>query len=195
MCTSHKIRLFLSHLHSLANTESDALSRGKTQEEWHLSPSIAQQIFRVFGVLQIDLFASRATSQVPIYFSLDRHDRQARGVDALRQKWDFSLMYAFPPPCMILTVIQKFRQSRGSSLLLIAPFWIDSQWISEVWSLLYEEPRKLQFREWLVVKRTTDLPLPSLNKLRLTVWPLLGIPSLPQGRQRMLPNSSLLGGG
>ena len=113
MCTSHEITLFPSHLPGLANTESEALSRGKSQEEWHLSPSVAQKIFRIFGLPEIDLFASKMTSQLPVYFSLDRHDHQARAVDALRQTWDFRMMYAFPPPCMILTVIQKFRQSRG----------------------------------------------------------------------------------
>jgi hypothetical protein len=50
ICVSHQITLFPSHLPGLANTESDALSRCKTQEEWHLSPVVAQKIFRVFGV-------------------------------------------------------------------------------------------------------------------------------------------------
>jgi hypothetical protein len=59
----------------LVNTESDALFRGKSQEEWHLSPSVAQKIFRIFGVPEIDLFASRMTSQLLVYFSLVRHDR------------------------------------------------------------------------------------------------------------------------
>jgi hypothetical protein len=36
-------------------------------------------------------------------------------------------------------------------------FWIDAQWISEVRSLLYEELRKLRFREWLVVYTNTLL--------------------------------------
>jgi hypothetical protein len=53
----------------------------------------------------------------------------------------------------------------------------------------------LRFREWLVVNRTSGLPLPSLNKLRLKVWPLLGPQSVPQAHQTRLPNSSLLLGG
>ena len=195
ICRSHDIKLFPSYLPGLANIESDALSRGKIQEEWHLSKAVAQKIFRVFGSPDIDLFASRPTAQVPTYFSLDRHDRQSFGVDALRQKWDFDLMYAFPPPAMILTIIQKFRQSKCRRLLLIAPFWVDAQWLSEVRTLLYEEPRKLRYRDWLVVNMTTGLPLPSLNKLRLTVWPLLGPSSPPQEHQTRLPNSSLLLGG
>jgi hypothetical protein len=195
ICVTHNITLFPSYLPGLANTESDALSRNKVQEEWHLSPSVAQKIFRIFGLPEIDLFASQRTAQLPVYFSLDRHDHQSAGVDALRQAWDFELMYAFPPPAMIQTLIQKFRQSRCRRLLLIAPFWMDAQWLSEVRSLLYEEPRKLKYREWLVVNMTSGLPLPSLNKLWLTVWPLLGPSFPPQEFQTRLPNSSLLLGG
>jgi hypothetical protein len=195
ICMSHNITLFPCYLPGLANTESDALSRNKVQEEWFLSPPVANKIFRVFGFPEIDLFASAKTFQLPTYFSLDRHDRQSAGVDALRQSWNFSMMYAFPPPAMILTVIQKFRQSKGKRLLLIAPFWMDAQWLSEVRSLLYEEPRKLRYRERLVINMTSGLPLPSLNKLRLTVWPLLGPSSLPQEHQTRLQNSSLLLGG
>jgi hypothetical protein len=195
ICLTHNIKLFPSYLPGIANTEADALSRGKAQEEWHLSPVVAQKIFRIFGTPDIDLFASSQTKQLPTYFTLDRHDCQSAGVDALQRAWTFDLMYAFPPPALILTVIQKFRQSRGRRLLLIAPFWMDAQWISEVRSLLYEEPRKLRFREWLVVNMTSGLPLPSLNKLRLTVWPLLGPSSPPREHQTRLPNSSLLLGG
>jgi hypothetical protein len=118
------------------------------------------QEYSIFGRPQIYLFASERTAQLPQYFSLDRHDRQSVGVDALRQRWDYNLMYAFPPPAMILTIIQKFRQSRDKRLLLIAPFWLDAQWFSEVRSLLYEEPRKLRFRNHLVTNMSTGLPLP-----------------------------------
>ena len=194
-CLTHNIRLFPSYLPGIANTASDALSRDKVQEEWMLSTLVAKKIFSIFGTPEIDLFASERTAQLPQYFSLDRHDRQASGVDALRQKWNFHSMYAFPPPAMILTVIQKFRQSAGKHLLLIAPFWIDAQWLSEVRSLLYEEPRKLRFRKHLVTNMSTGLPLPSLNRLRLTVWPLLGPSSQPREHQTRLPNSSLLLGG
>ena len=180
ICMSHNITLILSHLPGIANTGADALSRGKTQEEWHLSPVVVQKIFRIFGLPQVDLFASAATSHLPVYFTLNRHDRQSAGVDALQQDWTFNLMYAFPLPAMILTLIQKFRQSSGKRLLLIAPFWLDAQWLSEVSSLLYEEPRKLRYRERLVINVSTGLPLPSLNRHRLTVWPLFGPSSPPQ---------------
>jgi hypothetical protein len=54
-------------------------------------------------------------------------------VDALHQYCDYDMMYAFPLPAMILNLIQKLRQ--------IAPFCMDVQWLSDVRSLLHEEPR------------------------------------------------------
>ena len=191
ICLSHDIRLVPSYLPGLANIESDALSRGKAQDEWLLLPSVAQKIFRIFGSPDIDLFASAETTQTRVYFSLDRQDLGAAGIDVFSQHWDHGMMYAFPPPSLILTVLQKYRRSKGK-LLLIAPFWPDAHWLPEVISLLYREPRKLRYRQALVINQTTGLPLPSLNRLRLTVWPLSRPSSPVQAHQRRLLNSLLL---
>ena len=194
VCLAFNIRLVPCHLPGLANIESDALSRGKLQDEWHLLPSVAQKIFRIYGTPEIDLFASNVTAQLGLYFTLDSHDSRAHGVDALAHLWDFQTMYAFPPPALILTVLQKYRRSSGR-LLLVAPFWPDAHWLPEVRSLLYREPWRLRFRESLVINRTTGYPLLSLNRLRLTLWPLSRPSSPVQESQRKLLNSSLLLGG
>ena len=57
-------------------------------------------------------------------------------------------------------------------VVLIAPFWLESVWFPMVVSMLYEPPRRLRYREDLVMNTATGHPLPSLNKLRLTAWPL-----------------------
>ena len=103
-------------------------------------------------------------------------------------------MYAFPPPSLILSLLQKYRRSKGK-LLLIAPFWPDAPWFAELVTLLYTNPKKLRYRQYLVTNQSTGLPLPSLNRLRLTVWPLSRPSSPTQAYQRRLLNSSLLLGG
>ena len=55
VCLAFNIRLVPCHLPGLANIESDALSRGKLQDKWHLLPSVAQKIFRFYGMPDIDL--------------------------------------------------------------------------------------------------------------------------------------------
>ena len=77
----------------------------------------------------------------------------------------------------------------------MAPFWPEAPWLPEVLSLLYREPHKLRYRHSLVTNQSTGLPLPSLNRLRLTVWPLSRPSSPTQAHQRKLLNSSLLLGG
>ena len=170
------------------------LKISKLQDEWQLLLSVAQKIFRIYGTPDIDLFASNVTAQLGLYFTLDSHNSRAHSVDALGHLWDFQTMYAFPPPSLILTVLQKYRRFSGI-LLLVAPFWPDAHWLPEVRSLFYREPRQLRFRESLMINRTTGYTLPSLNRLRLTVRPLSWPSSPVQESQRKLLNSSLLLGG
>ena len=108
----------------------DSLSRRKATE-WHLSPTAAQKIFSLYGTPDIDLFASIRTFQVERYMTLDRSDPRAHAVDALSLSWSFPLLYAFPPPTLVPTVVNKLR-GLPSRVLLIAPCWSDAPWLSEV---------------------------------------------------------------
>lgn len=45
----------------------------------------------------MDLFVSAQNSQCPLFFSINRRDSRALGIDALHHKWDFPLLYASPP--------------------------------------------------------------------------------------------------
>ena len=193
-CHLHHIRLIPSHLPGLANTESDALSRQKTQDEWHLNHRVADKIFDRLGLPEIDLFASQHTHQVPIYFTLDQRDNQALGIDALAHPWEFQIMYAFHSPAILLHTIQKFRLL-GGKLLLVAPYWKEAPWCPEVASMLYKQPFRLRYRNDLITNQSTGLHLSSLNRLRLTVWPFSRPQSKPRKPPQKLLNTSLYLGG
>lgn len=69
--------------------------------EWEIPQFIPRVIFRVLGRPQIDLFASAQRGHSAL-FSISKGDHQVSGHDALHQAWHYDLMYAFPPPHLIL---------------------------------------------------------------------------------------------
>jgi len=55
--------------------------------DWMLNPQVFQKIQRQMGPLQIDLFASRLTKQLPDFYSW-RPDPEAIVTDAFNQDWE-----------------------------------------------------------------------------------------------------------
>ena len=97
----------------MANLIADALSRGQESREWFLNPQVVNRIFRKMGRAHVDLFASRESAHLPVYFSIDRKDRRAAGINALVQRWKFKKKYAFPPPQLIPMILAKMRETSG----------------------------------------------------------------------------------
>ncbi len=59
------------HIPGHLNMGADILSRhGPRPGEWMLHPEVMEQIGRVFGHAQVDLFATQETSQCPLWYSL-----------------------------------------------------------------------------------------------------------------------------
>ena len=63
------------------------------------NPKVFQQICQSLGPLQIDLFASRLTKQLPRYYSW-RPDPEAEATDAFTQNWAQARGFANPPWCV-----------------------------------------------------------------------------------------------
>jgi hypothetical protein len=120
------------------NLGADILSRqGPRPGDWMLHPEVVEQIWRIFGRAQVDLFATQETSQCPLWFSLA--PPAPLGLDAMSQSWPNLRLYAFPPFALLPGVLARVRRD-GVRLLLVAPFWPGRVWFSDLISLLDGNP-------------------------------------------------------
>ena len=70
----------------VVNVVADTKSRLiKDRTNWKLHPKLFQQINQIWGPLQVDLFASRLSTQMPCYFSW-RPDPLAEATEAFSQR-------------------------------------------------------------------------------------------------------------
>ena len=82
-CIRHGVTLSAVHLPGEENVITDALSRGWIiPTEWSLLPQVARSLFLLIDWPHVDLFASRANNQLPIYCAR-RPDPSTWQIDAL----------------------------------------------------------------------------------------------------------------
>ena len=62
------------------------------------------------GPLQIDLFASQLTKQLPTFYSW-RADPEAQGTDAFDQDWSQMRGFAKPPWCLIAHCLESSKET------------------------------------------------------------------------------------
>ena len=155
------------------NVLADQLSRGGQVQstEWTLSSRVCQEIWEWWGTPQIDLFATRRNSRLPLYCS-PVLDSRAWGVDAMLQQWDGRFLYAFPPFAMIRAVLNKLQASKHTSLLLIAPWWPQREWFPDLCAMSLEPPRLLPLCHDLLFQPHTGEHHHALHVLSLAAWRL-----------------------
>jgi hypothetical protein len=97
----------------------------------------------------IDLFASRQSAQTRRYLGWDAEDRP-EAINALSQRWDFSLAYAFPPIPLLQRVVRKLKASRGT-FLLVTPLLDAQMWFASLQALVLEDVHRLLMSADLVL--------------------------------------------
>jgi ribonuclease HI len=155
-----------THVPGKMNLGADMLSRNNvSSEEWTLHPLTVQKIWDIFGRARVDLFASEDNSHCPIYFT--------RSTDALAHEWPSLPLYAFPPIALLPQVLRRVREQQHR-LLLIAPFWRNQPWVSELFQLLEAAPWPIPLRRDLLSQANGTLWHPRPELWALHVWPLNG---------------------
>ena len=120
LALKRQVRILPVFLSSEENFLADAASRFQELPDWSLPEEAFRLIVQRWGLPEINLFASPASTQVPRFFAWgDAPD--AKALNALAQPWEVSDRLRFPPP-QVLRVIRKIEASSGF-FLLITPFW------------------------------------------------------------------------
>ena len=121
-CMERDITVQAQHLAGTLNCTADAESRiMRDRSDWMLCPNVFHSINHEFVPLEVDLFASRLTAQLPSSVSW-RPDPEAMAMDAFTISWESLKAYANPPWSLVGRVLSQARQ-QGADLILVAPVW------------------------------------------------------------------------
>ena len=84
---------------------------------------IVSKISQILGKkLEIDLFSSRLSNQLPSYYPW-KPNPNGLGTDAFQQKCCHKSLYAFPSFALIQKVLKKVEEEKVTSLIIVTPAW------------------------------------------------------------------------
>ena len=167
--TQRQVQISVEYIPSKQNWEADRESRTTDSAEWKLCPQLFYKITQILGVPEIDLFASRATKQIQNYISY-KPDPQAQATDAFQTKWQYQLIYAFPPFKLIDQVINKLVRDRTTGII-ITPAWHTCPWYPLLLERAIANPILLPKQQDLLLDPAGNQhPMVQNNKLQLVAW-------------------------
>jgi len=189
---NRNVVLTMRHIPGSRNVLADSLSRRYSipKSEWMLHKEVTRELFSIWGLPLLDLFATRKNCQLASYVS-PYPDSQASATDGLSVSWKLGLNYAYPPTPLIQLVLAKL-QREGGELILIAPYWQNHAWFPLLLSLVSDTPRQLpQWKRLLTQGRVEGQNLGLMN---LFPWRLSGKISQTRAFLSRLPISWHKGG-
>lgn len=172
-CHTQNILLKAVHIKGSMNVMADLLSRDKhtVNTEWSLLPLVTQNLWKLWFLPDIDLFATIYNRKLVRYVS-PFPDNNAVSVDALSMTWDHLRVYAFPPFAILKKVIQKLEQSVECEMIMITPYWPNQPWFATLLNLSQRPPIQLPQRYDLLKQPVQALFHQSLETLNLHAWNL-----------------------
>jgi hypothetical protein len=191
-CMERDISVQAQHLAGRLNVTADEESRVlKDRSDWMLCPRVFQKINHQLGPLEIDLFASRLSAQLPTFVSW-RPDPEAMATDAFTISWTGMKAYANPPWSLVGRVLAQAQQ-QDADLILIAPVWKSQPWYPALLEMSVDLPRLLPMVDSLI-QPTHPQSRPDLLP-QLAVWSISGKSTNTNSFRRKLRNSCSHHGG
>ena len=130
---THDIELRPVYIRSAANVIADFASRLAFSGDYVLSRARFLALQAMWGECTVDAFASPATAQLPRYWS-EFPIAGAEATDALAQEWRGELVWAHPPPGMLMQ-LALFLEQTGAAARVCAPYWPGAAWYSMLFDL------------------------------------------------------------
>ena len=163
-CLENQLIVSAQHLPGKLNIRADRESRILIDSsDWKLNSNLFQAILRTWGPLEIDLFASRLTFQLPRFASW-KPDPLAIQTDAFTMNWQKIRGYAFPPFALIDRCLQQVMSQKVEQLILISPVWPIQPWYPLLLQLCIDLPILLPPSADLLMKGNQPHPLDNLQQ-------------------------------
>lgn len=155
-CESRDLWIFASYIASEDNFEADEESRKlEPNTEFEISHEGFGKIVNVFGIPEIDLFATRSNAKCKKYVSWKK-DPGSIAIDAFTISWKSKFFYAFPPVSVIIRVLNKIRHE-GSEGIVVVPEWPSQPWYPIFTSLIISPVVRLKADDYVIfVDRETE---------------------------------------
>lgn len=167
-CLQRQNSIMARHISGIQNLQADQESHTVVDHsDWKIKPEIFQCTQRLWGPLEIDIFASRLSYQIPRYAS-SRSDPGAATVDAFTLDWAQLMGYAFPPFALLGRCHSKqviFQQVQ--KLVIVAPVRETQPWYPLLLQLCVDFPRLLPQPVDLLTTQGENHPL---THLQLAGW-------------------------
>lgn len=161
-CEQRDLWLYASYIPSIENI-ADRQSRSlPTETEYELNPKIFQEIVKIFGNPERDLFASYLNAKCKEYYSW-HPDPGSLKIDAFTVGWSDIFFYAFPPFCLILRTLNKIKLDQATGIMVVP------KWPTQAWYPLWKKLLITTAIEYPSLKEPIIYPFSCPNKPKITL--------------------------
>ncbi len=161
-CLQRNITIKAQHLPRHLNQVADSESRTMLdRSDWKLDSRVFQQIHQLWGPMEVDLFASRLTTQCPVFFSW-QPDPYAAATDAFLQVWTYA-----NPPWNLVGRVAAQAQAQQASMVLVAPVWWTQPWYPILLEMMVDAPHLIPPQRQATSRSQMRTP-------QLAAWPIPG---------------------
>ena len=163
-CLQRKIPISAQHIPGIQNSTAVHESRvHRDSSDRKLTSSVFSQLDNLWGPIQMDLFATRLTNQLPGFVSW-RPNTEADATDAFSQDWPLSKGYAFHPFNLVIRCLIQVGEQNVHQLCIVTPIWETQPWYPLLMELSIDYPCLFPMGPRILNKGETVHPLPHLQQ-------------------------------